>query len=434
MQMTSFDGNTLTDHVRNVRFRQNYLPIYPVSPTDEHPDVQLKLEHGRVMRKGGYVNLMPKAVPIEILQTRKSGQFSRHDIGYLRMDKESINILREESGFSSLGGDTNSNPEAKASLEAVAPESTLQVTTEETACLEGDTGQLGPRNAEEHVGDAGMESDSSHSEDEQAASMHQPCWPLRVLSDLAKFMYVDSMSDTGTSSHTLHRSSLTTGCGQDDRWYPDNQVENSTSTGLERNATIVQALRRILFSPSFSFHDVECSVPGALFNEVVSGASKSSSSPQRSLPVLVQLTPYHATTHLHYTFDPLCVRPMARRIAIAKARSVLSIGLLNKGRVIGKKNEMEECFEVRPKAARSTGYEQFLLFQSREGIYGELSEVILAAKTWKELTREWGPRTRLGWATSKKNKVFSRQTFVLRTICCRSKPHRIQQQILDQVP
>jgi hypothetical protein len=192
MQMTSFDGNTLTDHVRNVRFRQNYLPIFPVSPTDDHPDVQLKLEHGRVMRKDGYVNLMPKAVPIEILETRKSGPFSRHNIGDLRMDKESINILREESGFRSLGGDTDSNSEAKASLEGVAPEPTLQVTIEETACVEGDTGQLRPRDEEEeNVEDAGLESDSSHSGDEQAVSMRQPCWPLRVLSDLVKLMYVD---------------------------------------------------------------------------------------------------------------------------------------------------------------------------------------------------------------------------------------------------
>jgi hypothetical protein len=281
MQMTSFDGNTLTDHVRNVRFRQNYLPVFPVPLADDHPDVQLKLEHGRVMTKDGYLNLMPKAVPIEILETRKSGPFSRHEIGYLRIDKESINILREESGFSSLGGDTDSNSEARASLEAVGPEPILQVTIEETACVEGDTRQLRPKNEEEeHVGDAGVECDSSHSEDEQPASARQPCWPLRVLSDLAKCMYVDSMSDIDTSSRTVHRSSSTTGPGQDGFRCPANHVENSTSTGLVRNATIIQALRRIVFSPSLSFHDVECNVPGALFNEVVSDASKPSSLPQ----------------------------------------------------------------------------------------------------------------------------------------------------------
>lgn len=396
MQMTSFDGNTLTDHVRNVRFRQNYLPIFPVLPTDDHPDVQLKLEHGRVMRKDGYVNLMPKAVPIEILETSKSGPFSRHNIGYLRMDKESINTLREKSGFRSLGGDTDSNSEAKASLERVAPEPTVQVTIEETACVEGDAGQLRPRDGEvENIEDAILESASSRSRDEQAMCVRQPCWPLRVLSDLVKFMYVDPMSDIDTSSCTVLHSSSTTGSGQDDRWCPANHVEYSTSIGLQRNATIVQALRRILSSPSLSFHDAGCGVPGALFNQLVSDASKSSSLPQRSPPVLVQLTLYHATIHLPYTFDPFRIRPAARRIAITKARSVLSIGLLKKGRVIGKENEIEECCEVRPKAARSTGCERFLLFHSREGIHGESSMVILAAKTWKELHSGMGTTGRV---------------------------------------
>jgi hypothetical protein len=203
------------------------------------------------------------------------------------------------------------------------------------------------------------------------------------------------MSDTDTSSRTVLHSSSTTGSSQDDCWCPANHVKYSTSIGLQRNATIVQALRRILFSPSLSFHDAECSVPGALFNELVSDVSKSSSLPQRSPPALVQLTLYHATTHLPYTFDPFQLRPAARRIAITKARSVLSIGLLNKGRVIGKENEKEECYEVRPKAPRSTGCERFLLFQSREGIHGESSKVILAAKTWKELHSGMGTTGRV---------------------------------------
>jgi hypothetical protein len=122
--MTSFGGDDLEDHVHIPSIRRQYLPMYPVEPTDDHPDIQLNLEHGRVNRKDGYVNCTPKAVPIQLLETRKDTLGIPYDVGELRLDQESIDILREKSGYCSLGiTDSTLEPDSPSMISATEADS-----------------------------------------------------------------------------------------------------------------------------------------------------------------------------------------------------------------------------------------------------------------------------------------------------------------------
>lgn len=319
--MTSFDGNDLNDHVRNPKHRSNYLAIYPKSPTDEHPDVQLRLMHGRSTQKDGYVNSTPRAVPIRLLEPYNGGGLSRYEIGYYRLTEESIKILITKSGYSSSEGTTASN--SKPSPAAGASQHVPLVPMKKAAFVDGKTTQTDSRTKAESGVEGNPEFEIPCLEGEQAAPAPHSWWLSRVFETLAKFMYVDPLSDLEIASFITHGSPSTLGTGRDSCSSPENLIDDAITIELEHHTTVSQILRSLLFVPSLSFYNPGCSFPRVLFNGIIFHASSLSLFPRLGTSVPVELTLYYATKSLHYTFIPSGRSPGERRILITKTRSIL---------------------------------------------------------------------------------------------------------------
>ncbi len=156
------------------------------------------------MPRSGYVNHTPKNVPIRLLETCRSGRYFPHEIGFLQLDEESINTLREKSGYSLLCDPTDSDSSTSNGSEASGP--THPVAIDKTAsihentqqsCSEGENecasegGSEGetPSCEADQAGGGGSECETSCSEDDNAMSVRNSFSPWRILSDLAKFMH-----------------------------------------------------------------------------------------------------------------------------------------------------------------------------------------------------------------------------------------------------
>ena len=352
----------------NARHDPYYLAVFPRKPTLFHPDVQLKLEHDRSMRRNGYIDYRPVRVPVSMLETCKKGSVSRYEIGYLRLNQESIDIVRQRSGYTfNINRELNSYPPVKT--EALNPRqsvtrSKVECNNETPVCCE-----------------------------EQAASVFFSSWRWRILAHLAEHLHASFPSDIDPFLSIMHDLASNTNGGLHDDMSLDGFIDNATSADLARYTTVPAILQSHLFGRPFMVQNPACSLPRAFFNELKYHASRASVFPGVKPPAPVKLELwYDATVNLPSTDSlsgqnrDVCVEQTM------KTQAILSINLLSQGQIAGQEDEVEESSETRINATGSHQRLRFVLYQGREGLHPELSKVILSEKSWNKAARTYGPR------------------------------------------
>lgn len=254
--MSSRGRKELTECIENSQYDPYYLAVYPRSPTVYYPNLQLKLEHDRIMRKAGYVDYRPRPFPISMLERLKNGCGNQYEIGDLRLDQESIEILRAKSGYSLPNAtiEANSYPTPKVGTWGA----THLVTTEKAATSVSHS-----------------EHERSCFDDDEAASPYFFSWRLLALGELTKFLLGNFRSGIGTSSSKTRDLESNADAAQGRGSSVDKQFGGGTSTESETPTSVSSNSWGIPFGRSFSFHNLKCSFINAFTNELEHHTSKS---------------------------------------------------------------------------------------------------------------------------------------------------------------
>jgi len=342
------------------------LPHYPRSPTLYYPGIQLRLEHHRVMLKPGYVDYRASPAPIRLLE--KCNSVSRHEIGYLRLDQESIEILRVKSSH------------------AFSVETTKR---EKLQCLE--TNSWGPLHRRCDHNPPEIEVETPLTKEEEAECVYFSSWRWRILAELADDLHAGLPSDFDKSMSIMQGLASNVDAGLDGCVALKDFIDDTTTLELERHTTVSPIFQGNLFGRPFMISNPGCSLPRAFFNELVFQASESSVFPQLKRSPLVKLGFYYeVTTSLPGTDLPVSQVQEDCRVRPTQSWNILSIWLPRQEAPVGKESGIGGDVGRRTIAARSGKSLQLLLCQRREGLRPVIQEVNLTKRGWKQFLQECG--------------------------------------------
>jgi hypothetical protein len=231
------------------------------------------------------------------------------------------------------------------------------------------------------------EYNTSCSREDQATAAYDSLWRLRALSNLAKFLHVNVLTEVELRhGKCKHLSWLQTPIGVAVRSAKAAYIK-SISAGWKHHTTILQTLQGLLCEPSFSFRDLECSFLRA-FNELIWHACNSAALLPFS-PAWVVLRLYHAITNMSHRVIPSGQRHEVRRIPITRTQSILgnrTFGQRSRATIEQEVKRNKEATAATATAGYTAG-KRFLLFQSRIGPQLEMFNLILTEKDWNRFTQ-----------------------------------------------
>lgn len=346
-------------------------------PTIDHPGVQLKLEHNRSMRKKGYVNPTARPVPLKLLEPLRNGPRCHYRIGYLRLDEESTNVLRKESGCQSPSITTTSNSASVIKAAALEPKPSLKI--EQCAVIGGRTGLTRLTSEGKPVKHVNAESGVPRVGGGQNVFARRQSWASSLLADLSRFTCME------------HKPSAAADFTRGGYLSPSYRTILDLAMAIEHCAISIQDLQRLLCTPSFSIKDIESTLPRAVFNELKRNACNLLGNTGRRPFVVVELHLYHAMTNLPYESVDIDQNAKSRKITVTKSHCLLSIRVLGESSVYDTKNMIDRESEADRCDTKLTGGHRFLLVERRERLAVELLRVILEESAWEELTQTWKP-------------------------------------------